>query len=139
MMWRTGILNGLLAALAAIALAGCAGQAKEPESLVRKLEDRGYAVGEQVKRVQNYRLHGWHYLDDWHVIMLSGPSEAYLISLRQSCRDLRGAERLAFSTTVNDLTDKDKVMVRGPSGMVETCYINTLHRLQRKRTEAVSE
>ncbi len=30
-------------------------------------------------------------------------------------------------------------MVRGPSGMVETCYINTLHRLQRKRTEAVSE
>lgn len=100
-------------------------------SLQQKLAKRGYALGEQVVDLQQYQLNGWRYLDDRHLIIETGPSQHYLLTLRTSCHELSTMEDLGLSSTAGRLTRFDSVVFRRGDGFHHDCPIDTIHRLER--------
>jgi len=110
-------------------LAACAGTREAPPTVEQMLAEKNFRIDEPVSRIRDYRLNGWNYLDREHVIMHSGVADSYLVSLRTNCDGLFSAENIAFSTTVGSLTDMDRLIVRGPGRWVESCYIESLHKL----------
>jgi len=103
--------------------------AADEAPLQERLTKLGYAQGEAVEKVQNYRVDGWNYLDDKHIMIYAGPSTRYLISTMTSCSDLSSAERIGFSSTANSLTKFDKIVVRGVGGIIRNCPIDAIYRL----------
>jgi hypothetical protein len=123
----------LLMAVAALLLAACAGRPDGPEhlNLEQKLAERYYVMGPAVDRIRNYRLSGWNYVDNYHVIMKAGVRDHYLITLRNHCPDLSMATSIAFTTTVGSLTTADALLVDGSGQMLDRCYIRYIDRLER--------
>ena len=124
-------LKHLSSLLVLMITTACSGIPSEPIPLEERLAARGYSIGEPVKRLQNYRINGWSNVDSRNVILNVGASEHYLVTLRNNCEGLRSVERLAFSTIIGDLTDKDKLIVRGPGRFFENCYIDTIRTLEK--------
>ena len=124
--------NTVTSIMALLLASACAGQPPESVPLDERLAKHGYSLGEQVKRITDYRINGWNSMDRFSVIMNVGASKNYLITVRSPCDGLRSAEHLAFSTTIGDLTDKDKLVVRGSGRYLENCYIDTIHKLSKK-------
>jgi len=128
------------ALVAAFVLAGCASTPSEESgmSFGELLVSKGYRIGDPVSRVSNWRMDSWNYLDDEHLIIRSGVSRYYLITLRNRCADLSSAVRIGFTNTVGALTVHDQVIVRGPGDWVDRCMIESLHELHKvdKETNA---
>ena len=99
--------------------------------LQEKLTRFGYAPGPVVDKVENYRVDGWNYLDDTHIMIYAGPSRRYMIELMSTCYDLSTVEHIAFTSTVHELTKFDKLIVRGPGagGMRQDCPIKEIREL----------
>lgn len=115
-------------------VAACATSPSEPESLDQKLAKKDYQVLEEVDRISKYDIDGWVYVDDYNVVFQSGPSEEYLLSFRQRCINLRGAQAIAFSTTAGRVMRFDKVVVRSlPGSPPEQCLIDRIHRVKKTR------
>lgn len=117
--------------LSTAVLVACAGTPETLPTLEQKLAAKNYKLGDPVERIQQWRLDSWAYLDGQHVIMQTAPSTYYLVSLRQTCHGLSSAEDIAFTTTVNQLTHFDKLLVRRSGGSIERCYITALHKLEK--------
>ena len=114
-------------------LAACASTPEQTtEALLSK---RGYEVAERVERIKNYRINGWNYVDDRHVIFGAGPRDNYLVTLTMGCTDLRGAEHIGFTTTTDDVTPFDQLVVKTSIGP-RKCPIESLHKLNKvEKTE----
>ena len=112
-------------------VAACAGSPPESVPLDERLAKRGYIIAEPVKRLQDYRINGWNSVDRYNVILIVGASLTYLITVRSPCDGLNSAGNLAFSTTIGDLTDNDKLLVRSTGGYIEHCYIDKIHLLEK--------
>jgi len=122
--------NLLILSVCVFGLVACAGTPDEGGmSLELQLEQKGYAIGEPVDRIHNYRLNGWNDVDRYNVIIRTGPSDRYLVSLKNPCDGLRSAQSIAFKTTTGSLTKFDSLQVRGSPGFVERCLIDSLHKL----------
>lgn len=113
---------------ALLTLGGCA-TSHQNEPLEVRLADRNLQQGEAVERIQNYRINGWNALDEEHLIIETGPSERYLVTLMTHCAGLRSSETVGFSTTTGGVTRFDDITVSGPGGIVEECPIKSIHRL----------
>ncbi len=113
-----------------LAVAMPSAQALE-QDLLDKLEKRNFEVGQPVDRIQNYRINGWNSIDRRNLIFNAGASRNFLITLRNPCDGLRSSETLAFSSTVNSVTNKDRVVVRGSGGFIERCLIDEMYELTR--------
>jgi len=109
----------------------CATQSPESTPLQERLAQRGYSIGEQVKRIRDYRINGWSGVDRYNVILNVGASQTYLVTVRSPCEGLRSAEHLAFSTTVGELTDKDKLVVRSPGRYLKHCFIDSIYVIEK--------
>ncbi|NIP16833.1 MAG: hypothetical protein GWM87_00710 [Xanthomonadales bacterium] len=129
----------ILFIISAVFLAACAIGADAPQTLEGKLAARNLIVGEPVKRISNYRMDGWAYLDDRHLIIESGASDRYLVSLKTRCDDMRGAINIGFRTYTGSLTDADSVVVRATGGYTRNCLIDTLHELVRVNRDEDNE
>jgi len=116
--------------LSSLAVA-CANSTYQEVPLEEKLAQRGYAIGESVKRINDYQINSWNSVDRKHVIINFGASRNYLVTLRTSCDGLLDATLLSFSTTVGFLTDKDKLLVRDGGHHLLQCYISTIHELEK--------
>lgn len=126
------ISKSLAAACAALVVAACAATPAQQLTLAQRLEQKSYRLGEPVERIRDYRITGWNTVDDDHLIIHTGPSDSYLLTLRWPCHNLRTAEHIAVSTTVGNLTRLDKVIVRSfPDGFTEHCPIDAMHTLKR--------
>jgi hypothetical protein len=121
----------LVAVVAACLLGGCAAGVQAPETLAQKLAAKKLIVGDPVRRISNYRLDGWSYLDDRHIIIEAGVRDRYLVSLRQDCDDLRTAVSIGVRTYTGSLQQDDSLVVRAPGGFMMDCRIDTLHGLVR--------
>lgn len=99
-------------------------------SLEEKLAKREYSQGKEVDEVSNYRVDGWNYLDEKHVILNAGPSRNYLISLTIRCTDLRSAEAIGFTSTNTRLTRFDKIVVGTETGE-RSCSIDRIYQLDK--------
>ncbi|MFT3930373.1 MAG: DUF6491 family protein [Spongiibacteraceae bacterium] len=110
--------------------------AETGKTLETKLSALGYAQGEAVDRIEHYRVDGWNYIDDQHIVIYAGPSNRFLITLLTHCRDLSSTEHIGFTTTTNSLTKFDKLVVRDMSGIMQNCpitQINTLTKTGQKQ------
>ena len=123
-------LTILLLAILAIGLTACATGPSEPQSLEEQLAARDYIFGEKVDRIRNYRINGWSEIDNRHVIINAGVRDKYLLVLRNSCNNLSSATNLAFTSTAGSLTDFDKIMVSGPGGFVDHCFIQGIYLIK---------
>ena len=112
--------------------------AADNSALNTQLTKLGYAQGEPVDNIQNYRVDGWNYLDDRHVMIYTGPSSRALITLLTSCPELSSAERIAFTSTTRKLTKFDKVMVRGAGGIKRDCQISEIRQLNSTKTKSAN-
>jgi len=119
-------------------LVACAGTTSPQPTLEQKLAAKNYRLGEPVERILQYRLDGWAYLDREHVIMQTAPSTYYLVSLRGPCTGLSSAEVIAFTTTTSQLTRFDKLLVRNSGRMIDKCYIDSLHKLEKLSNEVAA-
>lgn len=129
-MFRT--MRITLITSAAMIVGACTTAPAERVSVEQKLGEKDYRIVEEIDRIQDYRIHGWNYIDDHHVIFQGGPSDYYLLTFNQPCLNLRGASTIAFSTTLGRVTTFDKVLVRDRTGLPpEECLIREMHRLQK--------
>lgn len=128
-----------LFALAGIALAlgACAAtpEAATGPTLDQKLEKLGYKQGDSVQSIIHYSIDGWNFIDDEHLVFNSGPSRDYLITTLVPCHGLRGADKIAFTTTSMDVTTLDKLIVRD-AGFSDQCPIKSIHELKRIKKDA---
>jgi hypothetical protein len=122
-------LKSALFSLLVMTLAGCAAQADR--TLEEHLSDLGYRIGEPVDRIQDYKINGWNYLDDRHLLFDGGPSQKYLITLKIDCSDTRGAEHIGFTSTVSSVTKFDKIVAATPIGP-RSCPIESIQELHKK-------
>jgi hypothetical protein len=112
-------------------LLGCATSAEAPLTLYQMLDERELRLAEPVDRIYDYRISGWNYLDREHLILLDGASRKYLVTLKNPCHGLQSSEVIAHTSTVSTLTTFDKFLVRDVGGIVDQCYIQSLHRLEK--------
>jgi hypothetical protein len=111
------------------------GYADTTEAVTAQLKTLGYEQGETIDRVENYRVDGWNYLDDKHIMIYAGPSKRFLITTMVNCPDLSSVEHIGFTSTVNTLTKFDKLIVRGAGGIVLNCAITEIKTLQKVPTK----
>jgi len=126
-----GVLKWLPAAWLIGALLGCATSAESPLTVYQELDKRDLRIAEPVDRIQNYRISGWNYLDREHLILLDGVNRKYLVTLDRPCYGLQTNEVIAHTSTTSVLTTFDKFLVRDVGNVVEQCYIESLHRLEK--------
>ncbi len=117
--------------IAALALTACA---QQPTAEIKPIADvvaaRGYAIGEPVKEILNYRVDGWNSVDANHVIINAGPSSDYLLTLMAPCTGLLFTSELGFTSTAGRLTTLDSVVVQDSSGRSQ-CPISKIEALKR--------
>lgn len=106
----------------------------ESKDVSAKLTELGYEPGEAVDRVDNYRVNGWNYIDNRHIVIYAGPAKRFLITTLNDCQDLSSTEHIGFTSTVNSLTKFDKLIVRSASGIMQNCPITEIRTLS--KTEA---
>jgi hypothetical protein len=131
---RTYVRTAFAAMCVTLLVACAASPPKEEIPVPVRLMEKGYVIGEKVRRVQNYRLHGWSYVDDRNLIIQSGVSRHYLVLLRSPCRDLDSAITIGFTSTVGALSDRDKVITRS-AGFTDTCFIEGIWALEKINKE----
>ena len=117
--------------ITAVLLAACA---QTPVAETRPIADvvaaRGYAIGEPVKEILDYRVDGWNSVDANHVIINAGPSNDYLLTLMAPCTGLLFTSELGFTRTAGRLTTLDSVVVQDSSGRSQ-CPISKIEALKR--------
>jgi hypothetical protein len=138
--WYAPLIMLLVAGWTGVALAADDAAAdraqRDQQALEQKLTRFGYTPGAVVDDIQGYKLNGWNYLDRRHVMIHTGPSERYLVTLMVSCHDLSTAENIGFSTTATKLSKFDKLVVRGSGGMKQECPITELRKLTKIEKKA---
>lgn len=129
-MYRITTLLGIM--IATLLAGACATNQHERKPLEEKLADQDFTLGEEIDRIQDYRIDGWYYVDDYNVVFRGGPSAYYLLSFNGRCANLRGAHTIGFSTTAGRVTRFDQLLVRDGSGMPsEKCLIQSIHRVNK--------
>ena len=105
--------------------------AAEPETLAERLRKLGYTEGETIDRVHHYRIDGWNYVDDKHIMIYGGPSQRFLITTMITCSDLSSAENIGFTSTASYITKFDKLIVKGAGGIPQQCPITEIKSLSK--------
>ena len=125
------LMKWLIPSLLTAVLAACATTERSPLTVYQQLDKRDLRIAEPVERIYNYRISGWNYLDPEHLILLDGVNRKYLVTLNRPCYGLQSNEVIAHTTTVSTLTTFDKFLVRDVGNIVDQCYIESLHRLEK--------
>ncbi len=123
-------------------VAACAGIApKTPASLDTLLHERKYVQGEEVRDIKNYRISGWQSLDDQHIIINTGPSMNYLVTLSYPCSEIKFTEVIALTSTIDQVSKFETLLVSDSAGFVRRCPIITIHKLAKidKKNKSVAE
>jgi hypothetical protein len=134
----------VVVALALALLAGCAGTPRlsDEERLARY---RAYA-GEPIERFTQLRIDNWESLDTNKLVLWNGRQEAYLVTVWDTCADLRQAQTItvisASSHTVS-VFDKIKVVKDPRFGPImtgfDTCPIREIRAVNVKQMRADDE
>jgi len=123
-------LFSLVAAM--LFVSACAGNAlKTPASLDTLLHDREYVQGEQARDIKSYRISGWQSLDDQHIIINTGVSDDYLVTLNYPCSEIKFTEVVALTSTFNQVSKFDTLLVSDSAGFVRRCPIVSIHKLDK--------
>ncbi len=123
MMVSVGLCCGVL-----LAVAGCSGSEVRP--IPQRLVKMGYQQQPPVEVVHNYSVEGWHGLDDRHIIIETGTTTDYLVTLAEDCTGLHAAETIGFSSTNSDLTLSNDLIIHQISANFR-CPLQSINPLKR--------
>ena len=98
-------------------------------------DELGYSDKTEIKRLSNFRLNGWNYVDNYHVIIKSSPTRNYLIRFRSTCNDLRHATSIGFKTALGSISRGDKMIIQDMGNWLRDCRVDTIFELTRKPRE----
>ena len=127
-----------------VLLAACAGTPRMSDE-ERLAHYRAYA-GDPVDRFTQLRIDNWESLDSNKLVLWNGRSEAYLLTVWDTCADLRQAQTITvISTSAQTVTVFDKIKVLkdprfGPmmTGL-DTCPIREIRPIDVKQMRADDE
>ena len=133
----TGIIFLLVACSGAPAVVGSRspGAPAGEAALAKRLDELGYSDKAEIKRLSQFRLNGWSYVDNYHVVINSSPSKHYLVRFRTRCHDLRQATGIAFKTTVGSVSRGDKMILQDLGERFQDCWVDSIFELTRKPRE----
>ena len=121
----------LAAGICAALLAGCAGgppRVQSNETLERYIS---YA-GEPVDRFTSFSLDSWESVDSDHIVLRTGVNDAYLVTVWNTCPDLRFANTIrVVSTMSSSISRFDKVKVGR-----DTCPIREIRPIDVRQMKA---
>ena len=120
----------LMSLLAPILLVACASgptRVTSDQTLERYLS---YA-GEPVDRFNAIRIDSWESLDDSHIVLRTGPNDAYLLTVYATCRDLRYTHAIrVVSQSAHTVSRFDEIAVGR-----DTCPIREIRPLDVRQME----
>lgn len=108
-------------------LAACT--SSPPQSIDKRLADRGYTLGEGEQSIPRFRVSNWNYLDERHLIVRSGVRDHFMIELMQPCFGLDSAFGIGFATPTSRVDRFGSILVRGIDGRRERCRIQNIYSL----------
>lgn len=108
------------------------------ETLAKRLDEMGYSDKKEIRRLSNFRLNGWNYVDNYHVVINFSPRKHYLIQFRTACYDLRSASSIGFKTTMSSVSRGDRLIVRDMGDWHQDCWVEAIYELTRKPREEKS-
>lgn len=124
----------LVAILAVVLLAACASGPRRVETDESLERYQSYA-GEPVGEFTFTRIDSWESLDDSHIVLRTGPNDAYLLTVYATCRDLRFAHTIGIVSAMgHTLSRFDKVRVGR-----DTCPIREIRPLDVRQMKADAE
>ncbi|MFT5139127.1 MAG: hypothetical protein ACI9H8_001399 [Lysobacterales bacterium] len=133
------ITRSVIAVVLGSSMFACATSEKSPRTLEdilkfeEKIELKGYQLGTPENSINNFRINGWSYVDDRHIIVNTGVRDDFLISFQSNCREAKYSESLAFTDTAGRLTTSDRFIIKGAGGFDENCYVQTITHLVKVR------
>lgn len=108
--------------LAALLGSACATTGGGPGSLIQRSDDRlaKYEpyVGEPVDRFTAFRYDSWEPINRTQLVLRTTMNHAYLLTVDGTCTDLPFAHTIGVTTTGNQVTRFDRVLVRGDRCMI---------------------
>ena len=136
-----GVLLLVVACGGAPAVVGSrsAGSMVGEANLEKRLDELGYSDWKEVKRLSNFRLNGWSSVDDYHVIINSGPSRNYLVEFRSACYGLDHANSIGFKTAMSSVSKGDRIIVQDSGEWHGDCWISAIYELVKKPKEEKTE
>jgi hypothetical protein len=126
--------KALMALLAPLLLVACA---SEPTRVTsdQTLERYLSYAGDPVDRFNAIRIDSWESLDDQHLVLRTGPDDAYLLTVYATCRDLRYTHAIrVVSQSSHAVSRFDEIMVGR-----DTCPIREIRPLDIKQMKADTE
>lgn len=117
---------------------------KAPTSPDELASQKGYTLGEPVDKIMNYKINGWNYINSQALIINSGPSRNFLITLKRRCYDLSGQEVIASTSTGSAMrAGFDAIIVKRDSmgnlldaADTDKCYIDKIYKLEKTTSNA---
>lgn len=107
--------------------------------LAKRLDELGYSDKKEIRRLSNFRLNGWNYVDKFNVIINSSPTKNYLVQFRTACHDLRQANTIGFKTNLSSVARGDRMIVQSMGSRTGDCWVDAIYELTRKPREADPE
>ncbi|MEM6625745.1 MAG: DUF6491 family protein [Pseudomonadota bacterium] len=102
----------------------------EPEATETSAETSTLATGASCLRAN--RISGYNVIDDRHVLVqASTRSRTYMVTTRNSCRDLKFGQAIAIKTSGLDCVDKfAKIIPLDRPSASFPCFVKTVDRVQ---------
>lgn len=122
--------RGMLLAITALALAGCATGVSRLSSETPLERYTNYA-GEPVNSFTAFSVSGWTALSDTKLVVWTGVNEAWLLTVWSGCREMSFAERIRIKSTGSSIMRGDSVIVRG-----DRCPISEIRPIDVKQMKA---
>ena len=125
----------------AVILQACtASPSKPPTPAAQLASSKGYQLGEPVKKIMNYQLDGWNYINSQALIIRSTPSRDYLVTLRDRCHELSSREVIGTTATGSAMQagfDAIVVTLAGANRSLRKsdtrkCYIDNIYALTKQ-------
>lgn len=123
------ILN-LAFVVVALSLTACA--ASERASVEERLADMGLQrAGQDSAAIPRYRINGWSYIDEEHIVVTARVNDRYLLELQRGCFDLRNSFSIAFQTATSRVDRFGRIVYRSRIAGTQTCRILDIVALNR--------
>jgi hypothetical protein len=92
---------------------------------------------EEVKKITSFRFHGWHSLDNHHLILNTSYNRPYLLSLTNYCVDLNYVNAIVVNNSGSILQAKFDSIVPVPHRGTK-CYIKSIHKITRDQVNQIT-
>ncbi|WP_444996151.1 DUF6491 family protein [Aliikangiella sp. IMCC44359] len=94
---------------------------------------------EAVNKILLFKLHGWRYLDQKHLILETSPNKPYLLTLKSRCSELKFAHAIATKHSVKGSLSINFDAVYVPEFEQKKCYISTIHKMNKEQANELVE